>query len=1317
MYDGLDGDFYFMSHSWSEDFGKSMQSLYRHSLDVSHYGHDEALHVAYWCCAFVINQHAIDLGCNIAASPFYVALNSDRCLGTVMNVDYPFLSTLQRVWCLYETLLTHVLEKPFTLNTVEGPLGGGHATPVVEAWTYHLNNMLQSVDVRKAQTSNEHDKMRIMREVCQYKDQAFGTGAGALNARIQSLLASVSLPMIAKAGCIEGVRMALASRANPDATDGRQIAALTYATAGDHREIINVLLLAGANADGMKNAREVVTMWAPSPQEREAAIKTVQASRVSIHSEAVQVAWKHHLHTEVKEAVENLKATEPDIRTGACQALGALGTEAASHSVGVVACLWDFDPNVREAAVLAIRQFHKDDAKLPSDAIDRIALALRAKRAEVRLVACLALGSIGEQAAEYLKAVAMCMRDEIGTVRLAACVSLNGLGVVLAAPYASLTAELLDDMDAEVCNAACAALAPLGEAAKPHITSLATRSVDVGATGAAARAALDTLRRAGVAMPPEAAFCVAQALDDERCKQACQALGALGATATPHIQAIANKLDAESSDTRKAACEALATIGAVAGTQGSATIKALAERAVLDNCSSVRHAACLPLSRLQESDSCVPTEAASRILQELGNSSPTVRGKACVALAKLGKAARCHMQSLVEMCLHDDDGGARDEARRAMSMLSADGVELPHDASSRVSTALGAPKPCIRRRACGVLRVLGRARTDHMLLMPARLRDESTDVRRAACEACAEICGKSSCVPSEVGDALAMAAADDDIQLRRRACAAIGPVCLARRSAAAPEAIALAMCLCDVNIAVRYAALSAFHSIADAGLALPPRAVLHVVEALNSKRADVRLKACEALAASRVAADPADLHETVGASSRCTKPMGTNSGALLSRAAHLLGKKATQDEKEGVRKGARAALVRLAEVGDMNGCTSVGLESVSDALHDQRWHVRAEACNVLSEFGSASAPHMATIAERLNDEHARVRVAACKALVASGGADIYAGALAECSKENSGEVNACRQPNKLPMGGLASHHFCPVPPSTDSLPRPQELPLVKPPRRMSTSHELLASTTSGRTFLRAMSCKLNTLTAGLYHTSSQLDPIDDTTSSSASGSHSDIMVGTATQTTAAALEERLCNDSDSSRRVAALSSVPHLTEATLISSTEAAALAALATRDGCWEIRCAACEVLGKLGSGLAAPHVAALAALMCDVDVRVRQAASRALLALCSGAACLTMGAAEVSPPIMAALCDERRDVRRRMCEALGAHGAAASQYREALIVRFGDGDVDVSKAASEALTSLGSGAPGKPKFSSGHARSGSSGGSSCDDGPGLKR
>jgi len=156
---------YFVSHWWGEEFTCFMQSLRHFAFKMSRSD------PAFWICSFANNQHSVNLGTSLEASPFNLALTATSCEGVVMVLDAQ-LTPFTRIWCLYEVLRLHVLQKPLDLVTENGCLTKCHAEDFDHGQNFHLKadllllgERMLHVRVDEALASVASDRASILREI------------------------------------------------------------------------------------------------------------------------------------------------------------------------------------------------------------------------------------------------------------------------------------------------------------------------------------------------------------------------------------------------------------------------------------------------------------------------------------------------------------------------------------------------------------------------------------------------------------------------------------------------------------------------------------------------------------------------------------------------------------------------------------------------------------------------------------------------------------------------------------------------------------------------------------------------------------------------------------------------------------------------------------------------------------------------------------------------------------------------------------------------------------------------------------------------
>lgn len=92
---------WFTSHWWGTPFTQTVELLRFHSKSRLLAEKD-----CYWICLFALNQHDLsDLEGELEQTPFFQALISDTCQGTVVLLDAD-ATPFRRIWCLFETFVT-----------------------------------------------------------------------------------------------------------------------------------------------------------------------------------------------------------------------------------------------------------------------------------------------------------------------------------------------------------------------------------------------------------------------------------------------------------------------------------------------------------------------------------------------------------------------------------------------------------------------------------------------------------------------------------------------------------------------------------------------------------------------------------------------------------------------------------------------------------------------------------------------------------------------------------------------------------------------------------------------------------------------------------------------------------------------------------------------------------------------------------------------------------------------------------------------------------------------------------------------------------
>eukprot|EP00928_Gymnodinium_smaydae_P040185 TRINITY_DN2729_c0_g1_i4.p1 TRINITY_DN2729_c0_g1~~TRINITY_DN2729_c0_g1_i4.p1 ORF type:complete len:1699 (+),score=289.52 TRINITY_DN2729_c0_g1_i4:3898-8994(+) len=391
--EGLLCDF-FMSHHWGEDFGELVQGVLRHAAWSAPFFGTKPEELAYWCCAFANNQHFIQLGDKLEDSPFYMALQSERCKGTIMNLNR-VASALQRTWCIYETHLTHVLEKSFTINTPQGPLVDvGPSSHEKDLWVRHIFRLLRHINVAHASATNAADHKKIMGEIGQFMTPDGQVGALALNSSVRAMMANEALSALARSGDAALVREALELRADLCCKDRHGVRPLTHAAGGGHSDVEAVLIEMRADPRGREGAASVLAMWSTEAHLRQRAIEDVarlcnSAALMEVHGEALEQARLGNAAVRAGELQGALASSNVLLRLEAIGEMGehlvtlaekgALGA-ALRHVLKLSRCLADADPTVQMATVNAfsgLRCLHLCDVVMhrgdvPCENLDKV---------------------------------------------------------------------------------------------------------------------------------------------------------------------------------------------------------------------------------------------------------------------------------------------------------------------------------------------------------------------------------------------------------------------------------------------------------------------------------------------------------------------------------------------------------------------------------------------------------------------------------------------------------------------------------------------------------------------------------------------------------------------------------------------------------------------------------------------------------------------------------------------------------------------------------------------------------------------------------
>ncbi|CAE8629974.1 unnamed protein product, partial [Polarella glacialis] len=140
--------------------------------------------------------------------------------------------------------------------------------------------------------------------------------------------------------------------------------------------------------------------------------------------------------------------------------------------------LGDEESEVRDAAMQALAALAPESTAAHADAI-RQRLVDSEESDEMRISALGVLSQLKDAGGltSHLSSIAECLEDDNWRVREAACEAIAELGED-AGEHAGALAEMLMDEDGDVREAACAALGALGGAAHEHVGTIAERLND-----------------------------------------------------------------------------------------------------------------------------------------------------------------------------------------------------------------------------------------------------------------------------------------------------------------------------------------------------------------------------------------------------------------------------------------------------------------------------------------------------------------------------------------------------------------------------------------------------------------------------------------------------------------------------------------------------------------------------------------------------------------------------------------------------------------------------------------------------------------------
>ncbi|CAE7576720.1 ECHIA, partial [Symbiodinium necroappetens] len=169
---------FFVSHYWGMPFQHFLECLKGHAVDRT---------TSYWICTFANNQWKVaeELGKDVLCSPFYLALRSTSCQGTLVVLDEEVLP-LTRSWCLFELFQTEMLSRErggfqgLLLGTSTGVMNHGQSSIDL---ALKISKKLSTLRLQEAQASCPKDKRLI--------DEAVANHPGGFEAVNSFLISSV----------------------------------------------------------------------------------------------------------------------------------------------------------------------------------------------------------------------------------------------------------------------------------------------------------------------------------------------------------------------------------------------------------------------------------------------------------------------------------------------------------------------------------------------------------------------------------------------------------------------------------------------------------------------------------------------------------------------------------------------------------------------------------------------------------------------------------------------------------------------------------------------------------------------------------------------------------------------------------------------------------------------------------------------------------------------------------------------------------------------------------------------------------------------
>lgn len=514
----------FVSHAWSENFGEFCQGLYLCLLRCAALDFPSnpaaqidglARGLVLWLSGFADSWWRPDVvpGRALEDMAFYRVLQAPTTKFVVVSMDRS-AAMLGRAWCNYEVYAAHLLEKPLVLATSSGPQEELTETDkATQLFAARVLEFLTDVDINGALALRTADIAMIRAQVSSLEGKGLQrglVGGAVVNQIVKRAISELMLPLLARAGLVASLRIALDCGAKPDTDDDRGVPALTYAVGlhGEDHETARLLVARGADRSGLSRPREVCDMFhAADFATRSAAMASVrsQALHGGLSAEVLDAAEREHASAAIRSQLAALRSPDARRREAAVHRLGDIGKFALPHQVEIIALVYDEDAGVRAAAIavsLSLRTLEEEAGRRVVGKVGETwqELVAAESRAESNSIVGASIGGGGPHPA----AVGLLLDNENWIVRHSALHSLLKKGPLTESLAASV-AKCLRDERPEVRRAAARVLAAGGAAAAQHAVALsaclADADAETRAAAAAAVAALGAVSRARSALP------------------------------------------------------------------------------------------------------------------------------------------------------------------------------------------------------------------------------------------------------------------------------------------------------------------------------------------------------------------------------------------------------------------------------------------------------------------------------------------------------------------------------------------------------------------------------------------------------------------------------------------------------------------------------------------------------------------------------------------------------------------------------------------------------------------------------------------------